>query len=124
MIAFINMPTWTDAQAGIAPIVGGFWSSFSPIVFWGGAIVLVCGIILIFFKVAANAIDWANRNWVKNDPMDLANTREMQKKNDNWIKPGSVEDLMNKHYNYSGRQKEIADRKFYQERHKRENIII
>lgn len=97
MDAFIDLPTWAETSAGTGDIAAGFWATFSPLIFWGFVIGLAPALIIIFIAIFKNSLEWANQNW-------------FQKKNNNWIKSGSIEDLANKHYGTVGQQREQADR--------------
>lgn len=110
MDAFIDLPTFTDLSAGAGPVMAGFWQAFSPLMFWAGAIFIAAVIAIIIFNVISDAIKYANSHLHENNAMDIANTHEDQKKNSNYIKPGSIEDLSNKHYGFVGNQKEVMDR--------------
>jgi len=80
MDTFVDLPTFSTMTSGTSPILGGFWTSFSPIIFWGVAVFFAAVCALLFFRAVANAVDWANKNWQKNDPMDVENTHDNQKK--------------------------------------------
>jgi len=113
MDAFVELPSFATAAAGFGEISLGFLTTFSPLVMWAMGTTLCVGVIVIFYFFAMQSINKMSFPKAPDNPYQMENTfHGIQKKNDNWIKAGSIEDLANKHYGRVGREKELGDRFF------------
>jgi hypothetical protein len=83
-----------------------------------GPLLLISLVVIVFFwvvnkfKVSSNS-SVSRNDFIGNSAMIMnAHSMGLNATKDDYIKDGSIEDLMNKHYGYKGREKENRDRAF------------
>lgn len=100
----ITLPTWSDIVTGAAPWSSGLLAETWPVLWWVCGVAFAVGLLALIQR----SVSWAIRraSHVNDKSYDMSQGWG----DENYIKPGSVEDLSNQHYGYHGRQKETADR--------------